>query len=162
MKKILNVLLLGMLMCAAFAIIIVANKDSEKPSEVQTRTETRTKAVNNKALTKDKESLEFDILYEGDNEPRDLLEGHIDIVIRQMVFDKYVLELLKHNSLAHLGDSLEYYITPLDSTFRVLLINTKYHLSPEVRELWDEYMATKIEEAKTLEKDKNLKILYGE
>lgn len=161
MKKILNVLLLGMLMCAAFAIIIVANKDSEKPSEVQTRTETRTKAVNTRVLTKDEEALEFEILYEG-NEPQGLLKGHIYMTIKHMVFDKYVLELLKHNSLAHLGDSLEYYITPLDSTFKVLLINTTYHLSPEVRELWDEYMATKIEETKTSKKDKNLKILYGE
>ena len=160
MKKIL--ILLSVVFLSNILIKCVENRNEEPIEKVQTRTETRTKAVNNKALTKDKESLEFDILYEGDNEPRDLLEGHIDIVIRQMVFDKYVLELLKYNSLAHLGDSLEYYITPLDSTFRVLLINTKYHLSPEVRELWDEYIKAKTEESKTTIKNKNLEILYRE
>lgn len=142
MKQVLNVLLLGLILAALFSIVIIVNlEDKKEPLETVL---TRNKAINTRVLTKDKECLEFEILYEGE-EPPGLLEGHMYITIRHMVSQKNVLEILKHNSLEHLDDSLEYYITPIDSTFKVLLINTKYHLSPEVRELWDEYINEKIE-----------------
>ena len=162
MKKILNVLLLGMLMCAAFAIIIVANKDSEKPSEIQTRTETRDeKTVNTTVYTRDHQGLEFEIVYEG-KVARSFLEGYVQSTVRRMIFQKNMLEILKYNTLEHLTDSIKYYITPMDSTFRIFLFDTKYHLSSEVRELWDEYIKAKTEEAKAEEKARNLEILYGE
>jgi hypothetical protein len=73
-----------------------------------------------------------------------------------------MLAILKYNTLEHLKDSIEYYITPMDSTFKISLIDTKYHLSPEVRELWDGYIKAKIEATKAEERAKNLEILYGE
>lgn len=157
MKKVLNALLAGLILTALISIFIIVNLEDKKPLET---VQTRTKSVNTKVLTKDKEGLEFKILYVGE-EPQGLLEGHINIVIRNMVFQKDVLEILKYNSLEYLRDSLEYYITPIDSTFRIILINANYHLSPEVQELWDEYVKAKIETAKAEEKAKNLEILYG-
>lgn len=143
MEKVLKVLLLGLISAALlFSIVIIVNlEDKKEPLEM---VQTRTKSINTRVLTKDNTGLEFEILYEGEMYPG-LLKGHIYMITRHMVFQKDVLEILKHNSLEHLGDSLEYYITPIDSTFRVLLINTKYHLSPKVRELWDEYINGKIE-----------------
>lgn len=161
MKKVLNVLLLVLILAALlFSIFIIVNLESVEPKPLETVL-TRNKAINTRVLTKDKESLEFEILYEG-KEPRGLLKGHIYMTIRHMVFQKNMLEILKYNSLEHLEDSLEYYITPIDSTFRILLINAKYYLSPEVQELWDEYINAKTEEVKAEEKARNLKILYGE
>lgn len=143
MKQVLNVLLLGLISAALFLTIMIVNlEDKKEPLETVI---TRNKAINTRVLTKDKESLEFEILYEGEIYPG-LLKGHIYMITRHMVSQKNVLEILKHNSLEHLDDSLEYYITPIDSTFRIFLINTKYHLSPEVRELWDEYINAKTEE----------------
>ena len=136
MKQLLNVLLLGLILAALFSIVV---EDKKEPLETVL---TRNKAINIRVLTKDKTGLEFEVLYEGEMYPG-LLKGHMYMIIRYMVSQKDVLEILKHNSLEHLGDSLEYYITPIDSTFRVLLINTKYHLSSEVRELWDEYINAK-------------------
>ena len=160
MKKVLNVLLLVLILAALlFSIFIIVNLESVEPKPLETVL-TRNKAINTRVLTKDKESLEFEILYEG-KEPRGLLKGHIYMTIRHMVFQKNMLEILKYNSLEHLEDSLEYYITPIDSTFRILLINAKYYLSPEVQELWDEYINAKTEEVKAEEKAKNLEILYG-
>ena len=140
MKQILNVLLLGLISAALFLTIMIVNlEDKKEPLETVI---TRNKAINTRVLTKDKTGLEFEILYEGEA-PQGLLKGHMYMTIKYMVSQKDVLEILKHNSLEHLDDSLEYYITPIDSTFKVLLINTKYHLSPEVRELWDEYIKAK-------------------
>lgn len=145
-----NVLILGLISAIISLIVVIVNlKDEKEPIEIVL---TKNKTINTRVLTKDKEGLEFEILYEGE-EPQGLLKGHTYMIIRHMVFQKNVLEILKHNSLEHLGDSLEYYITPIDSTFKVLSINTKYHLSPEVRELWDEYINDK--------KARNLEILYG-
>lgn len=141
MEKVLKVLLLGLISAALLFSIVIIVEDKKEPLETVL---TRNKAINTRVFTKDKECLEFEILYEGE-EPPGLLEGHMYITIRHIVSQKNVLEILKHNSLEHLDDSLEYYITPIDSTFKVLLINTKYHLSPEIRELWDEYINEKIE-----------------
>ena len=160
LKKLLNVLILGLISTALISIIVIVKYSENKKEPIET-IQTRHKAINTRVLTKDKQGLEFEILYEG-KEPRGLLKGHVYMIIKHMIFQKNMLEILKHNSLEHLEDSLEYYITPIDSNFRILLINTKYHLSPEIRELWDEYMATKIEEAKATEKTKNLEILYRE
>ena len=138
MKQILNVLLIILILAALFLTIMILNLESEPLETVITKN----KAINTRVLTKDKTSLEFEIWYEGEL-PQGLLKGHMYMTIKYMVSQKNVLEILKHNSLEHLDDSLEYYITPIDSTFKVLLINTKYHLSPEVRELWDEYIKAK-------------------
>ena len=121
---------------------------------------TENKVMNTRIFTKDKQGLEFEIVYEG-KIPRILLEGYVHGTVRPIAFQKNMLEILKYNSLEHLRDSLKHYITPMDSTFKIISIDTKYHLSPEVRELWDEYMAKKIEEAKAEERAKNLEILYG-
>lgn len=161
LKTVLNVLLLGLISSALLlSVFIIVNLEDKEPKSLETVL-TRNKAINTRVLTKDKESLEFEILYEG-SEPQGLLKGYIHMTIKHMVFQKNMLEILKYNSLEYLDDSLEYYITPVDSTFKIILINTKYHLSPEVQELWDEYMAKKIEEAKAEERAKNLEILYGE
>ena len=121
---------------------------------------TENKVMNTRIPTKDHQCLEFEIVYEGEI-PRILLEGYVHGTVRPIAFQKNMLEILKYNSLEHLRDSLKHYITPMDSTFKIISIDTKYHLSPEVRELWDEYMAKKIEEAKAEERAKNLEILYG-
>ena len=160
LKKLLNVLILGLISTALISIIVIVKYSENKKEPIET-IQTSNKVINTRVLTKDKQSLEFEILYEGE-EPRGLLKGHVYMIIKHVIFQKNMLEILKHNSLEHLEDSLEYYITPIDSNFRILLINTKYHLSPEVRELWDEYIATKIDEAKAAEKVKNLEILYRE
>lgn len=158
MKKSLIVLLIGLLIVLVLfspALIIECLEDKKEPIEIVLN---NTKTINIKILTEDKERLEFDILYEGEMYPG-LLKGYIYMTVRQMVHYKNVLEILKHNSLEHLNDSLEYYIVPADSTFRVFSINAKFHLSPEVREIWDEYINAKTAKE---EKDRNLKILYGE
>jgi hypothetical protein len=121
---------------------------------------TENKVMNTRILTKDHQGLEFEIVYEG-KIPRILLEGYVHGTVRPIAFQKNMLEILKYNSLEHLKDSLKHYVTPMDSTFKIISIDTKYHLSPEVQELWDEYMAKKIEEAKAEERAKNLEILYG-
>lgn len=158
MKKLLVMLSLSLVIGLPLAALIVkCSEDKKEPLET---VQTRNKVINTRVLTKDKTGLEFEILYEGEL-PQGLLKGHIYMITRHMVFQKDVLEILKHNSLEHLGDSLEYYITPIDSTFRVFLINTKYYLRPEVQELWDEYVAEKIRAIKAEEKAKNLEILYG-
>lgn len=121
---------------------------------------TENKVMNTRIPTKDHQCLEFEIVYEG-NIPRILLEGYVHGTVRPIAFQKNMLEILKYNSLEHLRDSLKHYITPMDSTFKIISIDTKHHLSPEVQELWDEYMAKKIEETKAEERAKNLEILYG-
>jgi hypothetical protein len=121
---------------------------------------TENKVMNTRILTKDHQGLEFEIVYEG-KIPRILLEGYVHGTVRPIAFQKNMLEILKYNSLEHLKDSLKHYVTPMDSTFKIISIDTKYHLSPEVQELWDEYMARKIEETKAEERAKNLEILYG-
>ena len=83
-------------------------------------------------------------------------------IVRQMIFKKNVLEILKQNSLQFIEDTLECKITPVDSAFNVLLIETKYYLRPEVQELWDEYVNARIEAYKVEKRAKNLEILYGE
>ena len=141
------------------ALIVGYSKDKKEPLEtVLTRDD---KVMNTKIITKDHQYLEFEIVYEGEI-PRILLEGYVHSIVRPIAFQKNMLEILKYNSLEHLRDSLKHCITPMDSTFKISLLDTRYHLSPEVRELWDEYMAKKIEEAKAEEKARNLKILYGE
>lgn len=122
---------------------------------------TENKVMNTRIFTKDHQGLEFEIVYKGEI-PRTLVEGYVHGIVRPIAFQKNMLEILKYNSLEHLRDSLKYYIIPMDSTFKISLLDTKYHLSPEVQELWDEYMAKKIEEAKAKERAKNLEILYGE
>ena len=156
MKQVLKILLLG-LISAIFilGLFIFANLENKEPIEkVQTRT------VLAETITKDLAMIDFNVMYEGS-----LLEYPdyaIKSIVRQIVFKKNVLEILKQNSLEFIEDTLEYIITPIDSTFEVLSIQTKYYLRPEVQELWDEYITTKIEAAKAEEKARNLKILYGE
>ena len=58
------------------------------------------------------------------------------------------------------GEYIPYPIAP-EGIPTVANVATMEDLSPEVRELWDEYMARKIEEAKAEERAKNLEILYG-
>lgn len=140
------------------ALIVGYSKDKREPLETVL---TRDKTVNTTVPTKDHQCLEFEIAYEGEIS-RFLVEGYVQATVRRMIFQKNMLEILKYNTLEHLRDSIKYYITPMDSTFKISLLDTKYHLSPEVRELWDEYMSRKIEEAKAEEKARNLKILYGE
>ena len=157
MKQVLNALLAGLILTALISIFIIVNLEDKKPLKT---IPTEDKVVNTKIFTKDDQCLEFEILYEGEIS-RILLEGYVHGTVRPMIFQKNMLEILKYNSLEHLKDSLKHYITPMDSTFKIILIDTKYHLSPEVRELWDEYMAKKIEEAKAADRAKNLEILYG-
>jgi hypothetical protein len=162
MKKVLKSLLLVLILAAlVFSIFIIVNLESVEPKPLGTVLTNGEKAINTKILTKDHQGLEFEIVYEG-KIPRILLEGYVHGTVRPIAFQKNMLEILKYNSLEHLKDSLKHYVTPMDSTFKIISIDTKYHLSPEVQELWDEYMAKKIEEAKAAERAKNLEILYGE
>ena len=155
MKKVLNSLLAGLILTALISIFIIVNLEDEEPVEkIQTRT------VLAETITKDLAMINFSVMYEG-NFP-EYSEDAIKSIVRQIVFKKNVLEILKHNSLEFIEDTLECKITPVDSAFNVLSIETKYHLRPEVQELWDEYVNARIEAAKAEEKARNLKILYGE
>lgn len=155
MKQMLNVLLLVMVSAALILIIVIANVENEKPIE-----KVRSKIVNVETVTNDLTMMDFTVMYEGSfpgySEPA------IKSIVKQMVLKKNVLEILKHNSLEFIKDTLECKITPIDSAFNVILINTKYYLRPEVQELWDEYVNAKIEAVKAEERARNLKILYGE
>lgn len=156
MKQALKVLLLG-LISAIFilGLFVIANLENKEPiKEAQTRT------VRVETITKDMTMMDFNVTYEGIFP--EYSEHAVKSIVRQVVLKKNVLEILKQNSLEFIEDTLEYIITPIDSTFEVLSIQTKYYLRPEVQELWDEYVTTKIEAAKAEEKARNLKILYGE
>ena len=155
MKQVLNVLLLVMISAALILTIVMANIESEEPiKEVQTRT------VLAETITKDLAMIDFSVMYEG-NFP-EYSEYAVKSIVRQIVLKKNVLEILKQNSLQFIEDTLECKITPVDSAFEVLSIETKYYLRPEVQELWDEYVNARIEAYKAEEKARNLKILYGE
>ena len=156
MKQVLKILLLGLISAIfIFGLFIFANLENKEPTKkVQTRT------VLAETITKDLAMIDFSVTYEG-NFP-EYSEYAVKSIVRQMLFEKNVLEILKQNSLQFIEDTLECKITPIDSAFEVLSIETKYYLRPEVQELWDEYMDTKIEEAKAKEKARNLEILYGE
>ena len=155
MKQVLNVLLLVMISAALILTIVMANRESEESiKEVQTRT------VLAETITKDLAMIDFSVMYEG-NFP-EYSEYAVKSIVRQIVLKKNVLEILKQNSLQFIEDTLECKITPVDSAFEVLSIETKYYLRPEVQELWDEYVNARIEAYKAEEKARNLKILYGE
>ena len=155
MKQVLNVLLLVMISAALILTIVMANIESEEPiKEVQTRT------VLVETITKDLAMIDFSVMYEGSLP--EYPDYAIKSIVRQMIFKKNVLEILKQNSLQFIEDTLECKITPVDSAFEVLSIETKYYLRPEVQELWDEYVNARIEAYKAEEKARNLKILYGE
>ena len=156
MKQVLKILLLGLISAIfIFGLFIFANLESEEPIEtVQTRT------VSAETITKDLAMIDFSVMYEG-NFP-EYSDPAIKSIVRQIVLKKNVLEILKQNSLEFIEDTLECKITPIDSAFNVILIQTKYYLRPEVQELWDEYVNARIEAYKAEEKARNLKILYGE
>ena len=157
MKQVLNVLILTALISATavFSIIVIANLEDKEPIEkVQTRT------VLAETITKDLAMIDFNVMYEGSLP--EYPDYAIKSIVRQIVFKKNVLEILKHNSLEFIEDTLEYIITPIDSAFNILSIQTKYYLRPEVQELWDEYVNARIEAYKAEERAKNLEILYGE
>lgn len=157
MKKVLKVLLLG-LVSATLLLSIVIIVDLEDKKEPIEKAQTRT--VFAETITKDLAMIDFSVMYEG-NFP-EYSDYAVKSIVRQIVLKKNVLEILKHNSLEFIEDTLEYKIIPIDSTFNVLSIETKYYLRPEVQELWDEYINAKIEAYKVEEKARNLKILYGE
>ena len=104
--------------------------------------------------------IDFNVMYEGSLP--EYSDHAVKSIVKQIILKKNVLEILKHNSLEFIEDTLECKITPIDSTFNVILIGTKYYLRPEVQELWDEYINAKIEKAKAIEKARNLEILYEE
>ena len=111
MKQVLKILLLGLISAIfIFGLFIFANLEDKEPIEkVQTRT------VLAETITKDQAMIDFSVMYEG-NFP-EYSEYAVKSIVRQMLFEKNVLEILKYNSLEHIEDSLEYYITPIDSTF---------------------------------------------
>ena len=155
MKQILNVLVFGLISSVLISITIIVSLQNKEPvEEIQTRT------VLAETITKDLAMIDFSVTYEG-NFP-EYSEYAVKSIIRQMLFEKNVLEILKQNSLQFIEDTLECKITPVDSAFNVLSIETKYYLRPEVQELWDEYVNARIEAYKAEEKARNLKILYGE
>ena len=156
MKQVLKVLILGLIWAIfILGLFVIANLQNKEPIEkVQTRT------VLAETITKDLAMIDFSVTYEG-NFP-EYSEYAIKSIIRQILFEKNVLEILKQNSLQFIEDTLEYKITPIDSAFEVLSIETKYYLRPEVQELWDEYVNARIEAYKAEERAKNLEILYGE
>lgn len=156
MKQVLNSLLLVMILAIfIFGLFIFVNLEDKEPIEkVQTRT------VLAETITKDLAMIDFSVTYEG-NFP-EYSEYAVKSIVRQMLFEKNVLEILKQNSLQFIEDTLECKITPVDSAFEVLSIETKYYLRPEVQELWDEYVNARIEAYKAEERAKNLEILYGE
>ena len=147
--------LLGLAWIALFSIIVVLNLENKEPIEkVQTRT------VLAETVTKDLAMIDFNVMYKGIFP--EYSDYAVKSIVRQIVLKKNVLEILKQNSLEFIEDTLECKITPIDSAFNVLSIETKYYLRPEVQELWDEYVNARIEAYKAEEKARNLKILYGE
>ena len=90
------------------------------------------------------------------------LKPAIHTTIKQLTFQKNILEILKHNNLGYLKDSLESRIIPIDTNFNVIAINSFPILPQKIKELWDEYINAKIEASEAAEKAKNLEILYGE
>ena len=156
MKKLLNALTIGLISSALVLIIIIANVENEKPIEKSFKS----KIVHVETVTKDLTMMDFTVMYEGSFP--EYSEHAIKSIVKQIVLKKNVLEILKHNSLEFIKDTLECKITPIDTAFNVILVNTRYYLRPEVQELWDEYVNAKIEAAKAEEKARNLKILYGE
>ena len=156
MKQVLKIILLG-LISAIFilGLFIFANLENKEPIEkVQTRT------VLAETITKDLAMMDFSVMYEGIFP--EYSDYAVKSIVRQVVSKKNVLEILKQNSLEFIEDTLEYKITPIDSAFNVLSIETKYYLRPEVQELWNEYVNARIEAYKAEERAKNLEILYGE
>ena len=151
MKKLLIALVLGLF---STALIVKCLENKEPIEKVQTRT------VLVETITKDLAMIDFNVMYEGGFP--EYSDHAVKSIVRQIVFKKNVLEILKQNSLEFIEDTLECKIIPIDTAFKVLSIETKYYLRPEVQELWDEYVAKKIESAKAEEKARNLKILYGE
>lgn len=154
MKRILNILLLGLILIALISIILVVKSHVKESIE-----EPKTAFVG--TVTKDLSIINFNVTYKG-NCPEYYSDYAIKCIVAQTILKKNVFELLKQNSLEFLEDTLEYEITPIDPTFKVLSIETEYYLRREIQELWDEYVNTKIEAAKIEEKAKNLEILYGE
>ena len=155
MKQVLKILLLG-LISAIFilGLFVIANLQNKEPIEkVQTRT------VLAETITKDLAMIDFSVMYEGIFP--EYSDYAVKSIVRQVVSKKNVLEILKQNSLQFIEDTLECKITPIDSAFNVLSIETKYYLRPEVQELWDEYVNARIEAYKAEERAKNLEILYG-
>lgn len=113
-----------------------------------------------KAFTKDLVEIDYEIMYEGKN--HEYLKPVIHRTIRQLTFQKNILEILKYNNLEYLKDSLVSRIIPIDTNFNVVSINSFPTLPQEIKELWDEYINAKIEAYEAEEKARNLKILYGE
>ena len=115
MKQVLKILLLG-LISAIFILglfIFATLEDKEPIEKVQTRT------VLAETITKDLAMIDFSITYEG-NFP-EYSEYAIKSIVRQMLFEKNILEVLKQNSLQFIEDTLECKITPVDSAFNVAL-----------------------------------------
>lgn len=151
MKKIL--ILLSVVFLSNILIKCVENRNEEPIEKVQTRT------VLAETITKDLAMIDFSVMYEGGFP--EYSDHAVKSIVKQIVLKKNVLEILKNNSLEFIEDTLECKITPIDSAFNVILINTKYYLRPEVQELWDEYINARIETAKAEERARNLEILYG-
>lgn len=148
MKKVLILLLLGVFL-SALLIKFAENRNEETLSPIKT--------TNVKCYSQDGVAVEYIIEYKGENYTEFMVNG----VARQITSRDYILNILKNNSTEFLDDSLESRIIPTDSTFSIVSIETIYHLPPEVRELWDEYIKANIEATKAIEKAKNLEILYG-
>ena len=151
MKNLLIALVAGLFSTA----LIVKCLENKEPVE-----KTQTKTVLAETITKDLTMIDFYVMYEGIFP--EYSDYAVKSIVRQVVSKKNVLEILKHNSLEFIEDTLEYIITPIDSAFEILSVQTKYYLRPEVQELWDEYVNARIEAYKAEEKARNLKILYGE
>lgn len=154
MKRILNILLLGLILIVLIPIILAIKSHVKESIE-----EPKTVFVG--TYTKDLSMINFDVIYKGSC-PEYYSKYAIQCIVTQTVLEKNVFEILKQNSLEFLEDTLEYEITPLDPIFEVLSIEAEYYLQPEVQELWDEYVAKKIEMNKIEERAKNLEILYEE
>lgn len=148
MKRVLILLLLGVFL-SIILIKYVENRNKEALSVVKT--------TNVKCYSQDGIAVEYIIEYKGENYTEFMVNG----VARQITSREYILNILKNNSTEFLDDSLESRIIPTDSTFSIVSIETIYHLPPEVRELWDEYIKANIEATKAEERAKNLEILYG-
>lgn len=156
MKKILIMLSLSLVTgLPLIALIVKCSEDKKESLEIA-----QTKTVLAETITKDLAMIDFYVMYKGSFP--EYSDYAIKSIVRQIMFKKNVLEVLKQNNVEFIEDTLEYIITPIDSSFRVLSIETKYYLRPEVQELWDEYVNARIEAYKVEEKARNLKILYGE
>ena len=119
-----------------------------------------TSRISVEAFTKDLVEIDYEIMYEGKN--HECLKPAIHATIKQLTFQKNILEILKHNNLGYLKDSLESRIISIDTNFNVIAINSFPILPQGIKELWDEYINAKIEASEAEEKARNLKILYGE